>query len=460
MAVDQNLARSLLTDAKTRYESARRWSLVTVLVLLLLHVMTVGPFVRAQIERAAVAEEQRSLREASADLSTSLQTQQRVMQEIRDALDAMLAAKKADFDALQSAVVAIRAAQGQETSGTDGLSPDFGAQDPLFVQAPVPQLQAQVPQLRASARSDVFVQLIQQDGLAGSVAAAESGDELRTILRPIIEREIIEPRFARVNAVWGSRQPELAEGAGRIRQRFAELAAEFPETPLWSEMSAEAASYRAALDNVVFGPPPDDPDWWHTVVGKDAAVLQMKEVDVGLLSPESFTTASTALQGWLDDRDVLIADLDGQLAELEAQFDQQQQRLAGLIAPISGVALDLSIVVGDFPLALAVLLGMAMIWPERRYRELVGSAELARRAGLIEAQDGELFLPGGNARLSLFWSLGGVVLAVAWILLASRQLAAWSGREGPSLVVITGVAILIVAAIGIWKIRAAAARVA
>jgi hypothetical protein len=453
MAIDQDLARSLLTSAVARYESACRWGLVTVVAMLVFHVMTFGPFVGAEVERSTVAAESEALRSASNELSANLTTQQTVMQEVRDDLDAMLARKKADFDALQRAVELIReAALGGDADsggGAGGVDANPAVQAPIFVQAPAPRIQE-------SARVGFFADRIEQEGLSERVRAAPTGADLRTVLTPLIERHVIAPQFARVNESWQSKLPQLETGAERIKEQFSALAAAFPTAPVWADMPEQADSYLGDLRAVVFGPP-GDPQWWHTVVGKDDAVLQMKELEVELISPQSFHAANLALQGWLGDRDTLLAGLDARLENLQQRFDEQQDRLANLLVPISGVALDLSIVVGSFPLVLAILLGLAIGWPARRRREALRAATLARRAGLV-GQDDEAFLPIRTSAWPLGYALGSVALSIGWITVASWQLAAWTDRDGLDLLGMTGVAVLVVAAAGLYSARAAAER--
>ncbi|PXX99289.1 hypothetical protein [Halomonas sp. LBP4] len=447
MAIDKDLARSLLTSAVTRYESACRWGLVTVLVMLVFHVMTFGPFVAAQVERAKVAAESKALKQTSDELRANLRAQQTAMQEVRDGLDVMLVRKKADLDALQRAVEFIR----ESTSGEqDEAGSERGAN--LAVQAPI-AVQEPAPRLQDSARVRFFAKRIEQEGLSERVRAASTGADLRTILTPLIDRHVIAPQFARVNENWQSKVPQLETGALRIKEQFAKLANTFPNAPLWAEMREKADSYLDDLRAVEFGPP-DDPQWWHTVVGKDDAVLQMKELEVALISPPSFHAANEALQNWLSDRDTMLAGLNAQLQSLQQRFDEQQDRLANLLVPISGVALDLSIVVGNFPLVLAILLGSAIGWPARRHRELLRAVALARRADLITRGDEDL-LTAQSSAWPLGYALGSVALSIAWISVVSWQLAKWTDRGDLDLVSMTAVAITFVVAAGIYKFRIA-----
>lgn len=443
MAIDKDLARSLLISAVARYESSHRWGLVMVLVMLVFHVMTFGPFVDAQVERAKVAVESKALKGTSDELYANLRAQQTAMQEVRNDLDAMLVRKKADFVALQRAVEYIReSTSGERDEAGSERGANFAVQAPMVVQEPVPRLQD-------SARVRFFVERIEQEGLSERVRAASTGADLRTILTPFIDRHVITPQFARVNENWQSRLPQLETGGQRIKEQFAKLANMFPNAPLWAEMPEKADSYLEDLRAVEFGPP-DDPQWWHTIVGKDDAVLQMKELEVALISPPSFHAANEALQSWLRDRDTMLAGLNSQLQSLQQRFDEQQDRLANLLVPISGVALDLSIVVGNFPLVLAILLGIAIGWPARRQRELLRAAALARRADLIAQGDEEL-LTAQRSAWPVGYALGSVMLSVAWISIVSWQLAKWADRDGLGPVSMTAVAIMVVVAAGIYK---------
>ena len=97
MAVDQELARTFLTSAAARYESACRWGLIACFSILVFHVMTFSPFVRAQVERAAVTTQSKTLSDVSNEVTASLEAQQTAIKDVRDELDSMLKSKKDDF---------------------------------------------------------------------------------------------------------------------------------------------------------------------------------------------------------------------------------------------------------------------------------------------------------------------------------------------------------------------------
>lgn len=410
--------------------------------------MTFSPFVRGQVERAAITAQSKTLSDVSKEVTASLEAQQSAMTDVRGELDSMLKSKKADFGALQRAVELTRQSPGTGPGASTDRTDRTGARP--MVQMPMLGVQRRSARLEESARAGFFVELIQREGISEEVRAANTGRKLRIALRLIVEQHVITPRFKKVSESWQAKLPVLREKAVRVKARFAEMAKIFPDEPLWTMMPAEVERYVAALQEVTFRPP-DDPEWWHTVVGKDDAVLRMKNVAVELISSKSFRTATEALQKLLNDRKQVVAALDARLLDLQRRFEEQQDRLSDLIAPIKGVALDLSIVVGNFPLVLSILLGIATIWPARRYGELFRAATVARRADLIDELAADVLWRSRDWGRSVTHTLGLVALFIAWVLAAAWQLSAWPGRDGLDLVIMTATSVLIVVASGLYK---------
>ena len=406
----------MLTDAAARYESACRWSLVVCVAVFIFHILTFSPFVRAQIERAEVLRQSTLLGTASKEIAAVLDAQEAAMKQVRSDLKNLLKRKKADFSLLQFAVETIRlgSVPGARPPAVQAIRPEPRA----MVQMPLSAVQRRSPRLEEPARIMFFINAIEQEGLMEQVRRANNGRALRTALLPIVERDVIQPRFAEVQKSWRERLPGLRRKAETAKERFVQLAAQFPDVPHWGSLTTEIDTYLAALEKVAFAPP-NDPEWWHSVVGKDDAVLEMKTVAVELISTPSLRSATKSLKKLLSERKRLVVALDAKLTELRRQFEQQKDRLSDLIAPIKGVALELSVVVGNFPIILALLLALATIWPVRRYTTLIGAAALARRAELIDELAAEtLWRPNGWMR-SLALLFGQVVLFVAWILVSA-----------------------------------------
>lgn len=450
MAVDQDLARKLLTDAAARYESACRWSLVVCISIFVFHILTFSPFIRAQVERAALTEQSKLLTAASAEVASALEAQETTMKEVRADLDAMLKRKKAEFALLQLAVETIRQSSGP---GAEPPAPseDRSNPDPM-VQMPLSAVQRTGPRLEESARVEHFMDEIRAQGLTDLVRNASSGRQLRIALRPIVEGSVIEPQFEQVRNHWQERVPDLRGKAETARDRFAQLARLFPDEPRWGTMPAEIDVYLAALGKVTFGPP-NDPEWWHSVVGKDDAVLEMKNVAVELIGTPSFRDATQALQRLIDERQQLVASLDAKLKDLQRQFAQQSDRLSDLISPIKGVALELSVVVGNFPLVLAFLLAAATIWPVRRYCTLIRAAALARRAELIDGPAAETLCRPSDWMRSVTLLFGQVAFFISWVGVAAWQLAPWQDRDGLNLAFMTAMAVLVLIGGALYKAR-------
>ncbi len=437
----------MLTDAAARYESACRWSLVVCAVIFLFHILTFSPFIGAQVERSEALRQSSMLDTATKEIATVLDAQEVAMKRVRSDLGNLLKRKKADFDRLQWAVEIIRL--GSEPGSRPPAVQSTRPEPRAMVQMPL-SVQRAAPCLEEPTRVGFFIEAIERAGLTEQVRRAGSGRALRSALRPIVERDVIKPRFVEVHENWRARLPDLRRNAEIAKTRFAQLASQFPDIRHWDSVTTGIDNYLSALDEVAFEPP-KDPEWWHSVVGKDEAVLAMEDVTIERISTPSLRRATKNLRNLHAGRKQLVAALDARLAELKQQFEQQKDRLSDLIAPIKGVALELTVVVGNFPIILALLLAAATIWPVRRYSTLIGAAALARRAELIDEPAAEtLWRPSGWMR-SLALLFGQVVIFIAWILVAAWQLNAWAEREGLDLTLLTASAVLIVVGAGLYK---------
>lgn len=449
MAVDQDLARTMLNEAATRYESAGRWALILCAVVFVFHILTFSPFIRAQAARAALAEQIDILDGTSTDLGAMLDVQQAAMDAVRGDLDAMLKRMKEEFGFLQRAIETIRTAPAPGA----GQPPSAG----LPPQPPRPMVQMQMQaapagsQTMQEAHVESFIKAIRTDNLTDLVRDAPGGQMLRDVLRPLIEQKIIGPQFATVTASWKARLPDLLGKTDAVRASLVRLTALFPAELRWPALRARIDAYRAALDKVTFGPPADDPNWWYTTAGKGAAVLKMKDIATDRLTTPSFREAHKALRALLDERAHLVAGIDDRLSALERQFEAQKEKLGELIAPVKGLAFDLSVVSANFPLVLALLLAAALVWPARRYDALRSAATLARRAGLIDQDGADALLHPGGMLGSAAVLTAQAVLFVAWCLAAAWQLRDWPGREGLDLPLLTGLAVAIVVGAALYK---------
>jgi hypothetical protein len=417
MALDQNLARTLLTDAVSRYESASRWAIIACVVLLIFHVMTFSPFLRSQSDLGAAENQMEALASTQDVLQSQLQTQQEKMQQLRDKLDEVLASKRAAFEALQHALETIRDPGPENESGP--------ADSPV---------QAQV--IQTFARPWIwhgvnFRELIENEGAVDRVRDAQTIDQLRELLQPIIEDSIIKPHFQELNEKWSEMLPELRSYVERLQDELNRSSGLLPEQrELLQEMSGHAETYLASLKKVAFTPP-GDADWWHSVPGKIAAFEELADrAAEEILDARSFQVTDAALQKLIASRKELVDASEAKLEQIKKQFDQQEARLADFIAPIRGVALDLSIVVAFFPLILGALLGVVIAWPARRGAELASAVWLAQRADLIDAAGASTLTGRRSPGFAVLKTIGLAVFSIAWILVAAFQIWSRDGGNG------------------------------
>ncbi len=240
----------MLTDAAARYESACRWSLIVCGAVFIFHILTFSPFVRAQIERAELLRQSTMLGTASMEITAVLDAQEVAMKRVRTDLDNLLRRKKADFNFLQMAVEIIRLGSASE-AGPPAVQATR-REPSAMVQMPLSAVQRNAPRLEESARVEFFIDSIEQEGMTEQVRRARGGRALRDALRPIVERDVIQPRFAEVQESWRERLPELRRKAESAKARFVQLAALLADVPYWNTLTTRIDTYLTALDKVAF----------------------------------------------------------------------------------------------------------------------------------------------------------------------------------------------------------------
>lgn len=141
------------------------------------------------------------------------------------------------------------------------------------------------------------------------------------------------------------------------------------------------------------------------------------------------------------------AEIDRQIAQLNEDAQKMQQELAGLIAPLKSISLDLTTIVPYFPLILGIAFVALTSLLASRLQELgVAVAAFARENTAGSAME---WLHRQVLRSP--WHRGDAILVraigfAAWVFLASWQLASAKLPQAPITVVI--VLLAVVSAIG------------
>jgi hypothetical protein len=367
--MDDDLIKSMFTRARDQYEAAVRLSAILVFVCLLFHTVNFNQFVRLNRQLAQAEAERNRLGELSQEVSALTdelqQSEKDTVQTLEQMLDQAQAKMVSDFTALDAAIAALQTPVTGDftTAGLQGL-----LESDLSNASAIQSGPSQLPGFALSFDLD--------ENTRQAILTAQNIDELRQVVLPVIEAQIIQPRFEELNAYWvNDAAPQLIETCNAALAAIDQKAASFPEgAALWEQARTNLKETIQVVSELRFQPPTDDPEWWTTVAGKRAVLEDIFQAANDQLSAVSGSTPIAALNrriaSIVAEQDNIASELKQELDEVEQNFKDQQSKLATLGKPFEFISLDLAFVVSMFPLLLGLVLATITVWPAYRLREL------------------------------------------------------------------------------------------
>lgn len=270
-----------------------------------------------------------------------------------------------------------------------------------------------------------------------SLGQADNRYALLTVLEPILERTIVEPRFAEVQRRWQETVlPALANELDtvtgvlpRLRERFSEGNTE------WVALERSLDDFRRSAESLRFEPP-DRPYWWASPETAEVFELGIDATTAELLKrPLAFDRFATA-----------AAEVRDRVASLRGLRQARAERAQGaegeLGRGLAALGIDLAGSVPFFPIALGLLVAVVLLRRGQRLRQLAlatrfavdhGAPDALRLWCLAEvAASGDSELSAGAAeRRAQGRILGGLLLAWAWLALAGWQLHGPPAERSP-----------------------------
>jgi hypothetical protein len=213
------------------------------------------------------------------------------------------------------------------------------------------------------------------------IRSARDSNELRHVLQPVIEQEILHPRFDQLNRYWHEEVlPNIRLQTEAIRKAIREHQPLYPPgQSQWEAIHASVEQMSGVVATLTFQPPTDK-EWWITVSGKQATLSGIgRAVEDRLrtmINTEAVAQLRMQVTAALAQQHRLQETLQEELKRTEELFNKQQSRLAALGKPFEVLSLDINIVVSKFPLLLGILLAAITIWPAYRLRELAAMLKL------------------------------------------------------------------------------------
>ena len=440
--MDEDLVKSLFLRARDQYETAIRWALVVGLVCLAFFFVTFRQFIRVNKDLAivqadidqlsAILGEVQGLGESLEDLNASVTVPlKQVSASVPDLIERL--------QALNSSVQTLRDPQVPVRH-----SPESGIMVQRLVQSREVQQDFQFP-----------------EELAGQIVNAKSVIDIRKVLRPFIERNIVDPVFQQLNDHWQKDIVPSIEGKSQvILAKLTRGEKGFTDSKdLWGTIRQSVAITVQVANELEFHPP-EDPFWWSSVRGKQVALFAIESeasarLQSAMVDSDVLAELNTQLKASLAREEELQDSLKQNLERVKKDFETYRRQLVALGKPFEFLTVDLNVFVSFFPLFLGVVLAAISIWPARRLQELAESVELMAKRGHGEPGWSWFF---GRTRFA-FPSRGGTPVkdrlawkrwqewfpwilgpfCSAWVGIAVWELARW-GEVSHSTLIISGVA--------------------
>jgi uncharacterized protein YlxW (UPF0749 family) len=428
-----DLGVQFFTAAKAQHESAAKWSLIVLIILLYFHLAIVGPFAKQTADKAEIEQElaqNQALESQLAPVVASAATFVNAVQaEVKDASTSLREDLVARFGMLDDKIVNLAMLGPEKAAGEEGaqlFKPELAVGFPQQQQ----QQQQLLPQL------GLLVPILDPmpSALRRQVAEAAESQEYLEELERYIDESVIAPAFKRANESWATeRRRNLASKAAQLDSQV-ESAAENAGTAAdqFKALQAAVAALRDEAQRLRFAPPANS-DWWRTVAGKGASI----QIMMGAMTQSigDISQQHGVLQAAKDRTSAIIAQNEQRakqvaekLADLEQQAKDLQAQLGEIGEPLKVISVRLSLLAPLLPLVISLAATALAIWRAEALRRMRFAADLV----VEEAEDRVLrrwlqAAAGGSARvLAARETAIGLVMA-GWVLaawLAVRSLPA------------------------------------
>ena len=392
-----DLLKSLLLKAKDQYESANRWSYIIILICLIFHLMTFSQFISVKKKQNGVLTTKDHyiyMKQLASEIKTELDSLNNIIKmPMNRRTNTLLTDLKRDFDSLDRSIAEIDTNLTAQFTSTNA--------DYLLNRSLTTNMSMQMPVSQIQSSNKAFVI---DDELKDRIKEASDPEDLRELLLPVIEAQIIDKRFSELNDYWHN------EEVAKIKNKTKNIKLIIDENKLlqsgegilWKEIldSMDKLDQVSAVHKFI---PPQDPYWWATVSGKISSLSSirdeaLKEFQSAIQDSNVIDSLTKKMREVLSKQKELESSLKETMRKIQADFKNYQDKLTNLNKTFGIISLDLNYIVPLFPLILGLVLSIQTFWCAYRLRELIGTAVL------IEERDPERT----TSKLIYLWS--GVLL--------------------------------------------------
>jgi hypothetical protein len=304
------------------------------------------------------------------------------------------------------------------------------------------------------------IQITDQE-LINKIKQTQDYEELRKVLKPFIEKNIIEPGYSSLNEYWKTKiLPDIQSQFDSFEKEMEAIEKLFPEgAEISKELKASIEGTLSAFSNMEIKTPTQDPFWWSTVEEKERVRIGIEDrVADRLNEPPALLSLRVKVNTLLRNQEKFAGEIRKQISALEQQIKDQQEMLTSLAKPLKFIALELNSVMNLFPLLIGLFISALTIWTVMRLRELGQITHLMVKQGASPLlwdwyfSQGFLFRPrplmdksGPGSFLSIIKSIGLCIILWAWIGIAAWQTYGVGEIGSKRLILVTCISAAVVA---------------
>lgn len=487
---------SIFSRVRDQYNSAVRWKYLAVILLLLIHLLTVGPFIELSREKSKTERENTRLSGVKSkiegigfkDLETSISNK------MGNQLTTFVTNLRFDFKCLDFTVQDLRLPEKIKSMIPSDLREIYESillairrLEDLKSLHSIPETESELPEeaekelrkmlsspeFRESVKSaqkkdhNISIQIqreepvdkevppikIKDPNMLKSIKSSKNREELLKALKPFVEDNILKPRYRELNDYWKDKLlPEIHTQFKKLTKDMNDVKIKFPEGHKeWKKLSKAFEDTNSAASNFKFKQHTESPFWWSSVAGKERVRIELeKEVTSQLKEPAVLTSLREQVTQLFIEEKKWGQEIEKDLSKLDKQFQDQTKKLGSIAKPLQFLALDLESVMVIFPLLLGLILAGATVWTTLRLRELGWTIHLMIKEGADQllwdwyCAQVFLLLPKSSSNMTkqhnsslIRKSLGLCAMSWIWIGITAWRMYGISEITPVSLVVVT-----------------------
>jgi hypothetical protein len=415
---------SIFSRVRDQYSAAVRWTYLAVILLLLIHLLTVGPFIELSREKSKTEPEINRLKEVKSKIEGI--GFEDVNDIISEPLTTFVKDLRFDFKCLDFTVQDLRLPDKIKSMIPQDLSEIYESilltsekLGEVKLKYNIRETESELPeaaenQLREMLNSNKFRESVKSAQkkdhnfsvqrntetffeekqpfkitdsnllVLEKIKLSKNRAELLEALKPYVEEKIIKPGYNELNDYWENNiLPDIHIQFKKLTKDVNDLKSDFPEgNKEWDKLAEAFEDTNSAASKLKFKQPTEPPFWWSSVKGKERERRELEgEVTSQWKDPAVLNPLREQVTQLFTEEKKLGEKIDKDMKKLKDQFDEQQKKLGSIAKPLQFLAFDLESVMVIFPLLLGLILASATAWTTLRLRELGWTIHLMIKEG-------------------------------------------------------------------------------